>query len=106
MAAPIDPETRALHEKEQKVEEEVRKIVEQYNASSDKEEKAKLKSRLTEVTGDQFAIRQQLREQQVKRMEKELANIRETIQKRTENREQIIKRHVGQLLNESDGLEF
>lgn len=101
-----DPEARALQEKEQNIEAEVQRIVEQYNSSPDKDERAKLKKRLEELSGEQFDIRQQYREMQVKRLETELARIRESIQKRNENREQIIKRHIAQLLNEEDGLEF
>ena len=45
-------------------------------------------------------------ELEVKHLENELARIRDSIKNRTDNREQIIKRHVAQLLHEEDDLEF
>lgn len=101
-----DPEARALNEKEQKILDDVKQIVEQYRASKDQDERANLKKKLAEATAQQFDIRQQYRELEVKRLEKELARIRESIQQRTDNREQIIKRRVAQLLHEEEDLEF
>ena len=106
MPGPVDPETRALEEKEQKIAEEVQKIADQYKSATDKEERAKLKKQLEELSGQQFDIRQQYRGLEVKHLETELARIRDSIQKRTENREQIIKRRVAQLVHEEDDLEF
>jgi len=102
-----DPETKALREKEQKIEEETDKIVEQYNGTQDKEERAKLKKQLQDKTVEQFDVRQQYRELEVKRLEKELAQIRASIQKRNEKRDEIIKRRIGQLIHENEeDLEF
>ncbi len=102
-----DPEVQALREKEQKIEEEAQEIVEKYNETQDKEEQTKLKKQLQDKTVEQFDVRQQYRELEVKRLEKELARIRETIQKRNEKRDEIIKRRIGQLIREEeDDLEF
>jgi len=101
-----DPETQALREKEGKLEGDVQKIIKDYNSSKDKDERAKLKKQLEEVSGQQFEVRQQYRELEVKRLETELARIRESIQKRNEIREQIIKRRIAQLLHEYEDLEF
>jgi hypothetical protein len=106
MQGPFDPETRALNEKEQKTAEDIQKIADQYKSAADKEERAKLKKQIEELSGQQFDIRQQFRELEVNRLENELARIRESIQKRTENREQIIKRHIAQLLHEEEDMEF
>jgi hypothetical protein len=101
-----DPEARALDEKEQKILDDVKEIVEQYRSSKDQNERAELKKKLTDATAQQFDIRQQNRELEVKRLEKELSRIRDSIQQRTQSREQIIKRRVAQLLHEQDDLEF
>jgi len=106
MPGPFDPETRALNEKEHKIAEDVQKITDQYKSSKDKEERAKLKKQIEELAGQQFDIRQQYRGLEVKRLENELARIRDSIQKRTENRDQIIKRHIAQLLHEEEDLKF
>lgn len=106
LSGPVDPETRALEEKEQKLDEDVQKTADQYKSATDKEERAKLKKQLEELAGQQFDIRQQFRGLEVKHLENELARIRDSIQKRTENREQIIKRRVAQLVHEEEDLEF
>ena len=80
--------------------------MDQYRSSTDKDARAKLKKQVEDLTSQEFDIRQQARELEVKRLESELAHIRESIQKRTENREQIIKRRVGQLVHEEEDLEF
>jgi hypothetical protein len=103
---PIDPETRALNEQEQKIDQDVQRIVVQYKPAADKETRAKLKKQLEDLTSQQFDVRQQSRELEIKRLETELTRIRESIQKRTENRDQIIKRRVAQLVHEEDDLEF
>jgi hypothetical protein len=100
------PETIALRDKEQKIVAEINDIAAQYFAKKDKVERTELKKKLEQLVTEQFNIRQQCRELQVKQLETELTNIRETIQKRTENREQIIKRHIAQMLHEQDNLEF
>jgi hypothetical protein len=102
MIGPVDPETRALEEKEQKIADDVQKIVDQYKSATDKAERAKLKKQLEELSGQQFDVRQQRRELEVKRLETELARIHESIQKRNENREKIIDRRILQLLEEDD----
>ncbi len=101
-----DPEAKKLREKEESLVAEIEALAGQYNSSKDKDERAKLKKSLEDLVTQQFDIRQQYRELQVKRLEKELAQIRESIQKRTEIRQQIIKRHIAQMLHEQDDQEF
>ncbi len=100
------PEAKALHEKEQNLVDEIGGIEKQYRSNKDKDARAELKKKVEELVSEQFNIRQEYRELQVKQLEKELARIRDTIQKRTESREQIIKRRIAQLLHEQDDLEF
>jgi hypothetical protein len=100
------PEANELREKEEKVVAAIEDVGNLYRSNKDKEERAKLKTKLAELVGQQFAIRQEYREMQVSRLEKELARVRESVKQRSENREQIIKRRMAQLLNEEDDLEF
>jgi hypothetical protein len=101
-----DPESQDIYEKELKIEEEVNALVEQYRAEKDGDERTKLKQKLNDISSRQFDIRQQNRALEVKRLEKELVRIRESIQQRTENRVQIIKHRAAQLLHEEDNLDF
>jgi hypothetical protein len=103
-----DPEAKELRDKEQNCTDNVNTLVERYNAipATAPGDRAAIKTELEKAVGEQFAIRQEYRELQIKQLEKELARVRETIQKRNENREQIIKRHISQLLHEQDDTEF
>jgi hypothetical protein len=101
-----DPEANALRDKERDCVDEIKKIVDKYNSAKSSGDRAALKTDLEKAVGQQFAIRQESRELQIKQLEKELARIRETVQKRSDNREQIIKRRVAQLLHEQDDMEF
>jgi hypothetical protein len=100
------PEATELRGKEDKIQADTDVLAQKYNGAQSKEERATLKKQLQDKLNEQFDIRQNYRDLQVKRLEKELAQIRESIQKRNENREQIIKRRIAQLLREEDDLEF
>jgi hypothetical protein len=100
------PEANELRERENNIKDEIQAVVEKYNDTQNKDERANLKKKLEELVNQQFEIRQKYREMQVDRLEKELARIRESIQKRNENRQQIIQRYIAQLLNEEDDLAF
>ncbi len=107
LGAPDDPEIKALWEKDHKFEEETQNVVKQYNSSKDKDTRAKLKKNLEEIASQQFDVRQQYRELEVKRLEKELDRIHDSIEKRSEKRDQIIKRRISELIHEDEeGLEF
>ena len=103
-----DPETKELRDKEQECTDKIGKIIEHYNSTpaASPGDRAAIKIELEKAVGEQFDIRQEYRELQIKQLEKELARVRETIQKRNENREQIIKRHIAQLLHEQEDMDF
>lgn len=108
MAIISDPEAKELRDKEQECKDKIEKIVDHYNSTPATAlgDRAAIKIELEKAVGEQFDIRQKYRELQIKQLEKELARIRESIQKRNDNREQIIKHHMAQLLHEQEDLEF
>ena len=103
-----DPETKELRDKEQECTDKIGKIIDHYNTTpaTPPGDRAAIKIELEKAVGEQFGIRQEYRELQIKQLEKELARVRDTIQKRNEIREQIIKRHIAQLLHEQEDMDF
>ncbi|HQU44286.1 MAG TPA: hypothetical protein PK867_15815 [Pirellulales bacterium] len=53
---------------------------------------------MTAVVENHFAVRQQRRELEVKRLEAQLQRLREGLKKRTEERQKLIDEHLSQLL--------
>jgi hypothetical protein len=103
-----DPETKELRDKELECTDNIGKIIDRYNSTpaANPGDRAAIKIELEKAVGEQFGIRQKYRELQIKQLEKELARVRETIQKRNEIRDQIIKRHIAQLLHEQEDMDF
>ena len=101
-----DPEMAKLGQADANQGQMVAKIVEQYKAATGQEEKARVKLELEEAVNEHFSLRQQRRELEVARLEARLKKIRESIAKRYEQGQQIVNRHISELLGEGDDLEF
>jgi septum formation topological specificity factor MinE len=70
------------------------------------EQAEELKTELSEVISKHFDVRQQKRELQIKRMEESLEKLRETVKKRADAREEIVKKRLGELVGEQGELGF
>ncbi len=100
-----DPEMYALVEQDQQLEQQTQELAEQLRrAASDQREK--LKSQLAELVNKHFDVRQQRRALQLKRMEDELARLRDAIQQRHEARESIVKERLLELTGDPRDLGF
>ena len=88
MAITSDPEAKGLRDKEKECMDKIEKIVDHYNSTpaTPPGDRAAIKIEMEKAVGEQFDIRQKYRELQIKQLEKELARIRESIQKRNDNR--------------------
>ena len=73
-------------------------------AASDQREK--LKTQLTDLVNKHFDVRQQRRELQLKRMEDELARLRDAIKQRNEVRESLVKERLLELTGDPRDLGF
>ena len=71
-----------------------------------KEDREKIKTEITEAVTKHFDVRQKRRELQIKRMEDELKKLREAMTKRSESKDQIIKRRLADLVGNEDDLGF
>jgi hypothetical protein len=69
-------------------------------------EREQIKQEITEAVNRHFDIRQERRELQLKRLEEELARLKESIQARQQAREEIVKKRLAELLGETDDLNF
>jgi hypothetical protein len=68
------------------------------------ESKDKIKTQLTETLGKQFDLRQKRHEAEIAALEAQLKKLKELVQKRQENRREIIGKRLDQLVREADGL--
>ena len=66
--------------------------------------KDKIKTRLTEMLGKQFDFRQKRHESEITALEAQVKKLKEIVQKRQENRKEIIGKRFDQLLRDSEGL--
>jgi hypothetical protein len=74
-------------------------LAREYREASN-EVRVKLKGDLKKLVNQQFDARQQRRALQLKRFEEELKRLRDGIDRREKEREQIIDKRVAELLNE------
>jgi hypothetical protein len=67
-------------------------------------DREKIKSQLTEMLEKQFDQRQKRHEEEIKALEAQIKKLRDMVEKRQENRREIIARRLDQVVKESQGL--
>jgi hypothetical protein len=67
-------------------------------------ERDKLKARLGELLDKQFNLRQARHEREIEALETRVKKLKDLVQKRQENRRDIVSRRLEQILRELDGL--
>lgn len=93
-----------LRQSDLELEKQTRDLVEEYQKpTADREQ---VRTELTGVIEKHFAVRQERRELEIKSLEKQLARLRDSLKKRESNRQQIIDRHIAELLGTADELGF
>jgi hypothetical protein len=100
-----DPEMYALVAEDQKLERETQELAHRFRQAK-AEDREKLKAELGVKVNQHFECRQKRRELSLKRMEEELARLREAIQARNETRDQVIKKRLADLVGPALDLEF
>jgi hypothetical protein len=83
---------------------EVHKRVEEYRATQDEKERARIAKELPDLIAKEFDARQEAREQELKQLEEQLHKLKELHAKRGQQKEQIVEERVRQLLRDADGL--
>jgi hypothetical protein len=74
--------------------------------SAEGENKEKIKVKLTETLDKQFDLRQKRHEAEIAALEAQVKKLKEMVQKRQENRKDIIGKRLDQLLREAEGLSW
>jgi hypothetical protein len=100
----VDGEAHKLMESEASSEREARRLVDEYAHTEGESQRAKIKSKLSEVLDKQFDLQQKRREMEVAQIEKQLQKLRELMRKRSEARQTIVEKRLDQLLREAEGL--
>jgi DNA anti-recombination protein RmuC len=67
-------------------------------------DREKIKSQLMEVLEKQFDQRQKRHEEEIKQLEAQIKKLKDLVDKRQENRREIIARRLDQIVRESQGL--
>ncbi len=102
----VDAARVPLMAEEASLSQDVAKLVEQMNASDSNSEKADLKSKLGDALGKQFDLRQKRHQQEIDSLEAQVKKLKELVQRRQDNREEIVSRKLEQIIRDSQGLGF
>lgn len=75
-------------------------------ASDDAEVREAAEGELEGAVGELFDMRTNTRKEQIKDLEKRIATLRKQLEKREDNKSEIVRLHVKTMVNESKGLGF
>ena len=81
-----------------------RKLLSDYIRTDGERERATVLDELTKVVSDQFDMRQEARERELKELEDHVRKLRELHQRRAKEKDQIVRDRVRQLLRDVEGL--
>ncbi len=79
-------------------------MAQQLAAAKSDSDREKIKSQLAETLEKQFDQRQKRHEEEIKSLEAQVKKLRDMVEKRQENRREIISRRLDQIVKESQGL--
>jgi hypothetical protein len=101
MLEKADPEMFKLVKADMDLERQSRELAMQYRrASSD--ERAKLKDKIKEVVAKHFDVRQDRRALELKRLEAQLQHLRESIERRKNERDKLVEQRVSELVGREE----
>ncbi len=105
----LQKENPARFERESKIRELERQgqeLGESYRKAQDEAARKMLRGNLASIITQLFDLREMNRQEEVKRMEAELARLKETLVQRQKNRAGIIERRIQQLAGEAGAMEW
>ena len=101
-----DPEQYQQVVEERNLEAESNNLATQYKNMTNISEKEKIKTELETLLNKLFDYRQRNRIVEIERLEERLANLKEENQNRLDNKDEIVKDRLYELLGEKSGLEW
>jgi hypothetical protein len=93
-----------IQSEEAKLASQTHDLVRQLGEAKDDAEKDKIKTKLTGVLEKQFDLRQKRHTSQLEELETQVKKLKELVQKRQDNRRDIISKRLDQLEREARGL--
>jgi hypothetical protein len=101
-----DPRIRKIGGVEAELMTQTNVLIRELEAADSVSQRESAKTKLNELLAKQFDLRQERHEREIKALEAQVKKLKELVQKRQENREEIIARRLDQLVRESQGLGF
>jgi hypothetical protein len=99
-----DKEMQALLSEEGKSEREAATLVRDYARTENDAERAKIKTKLTELLSKEFDTQQKRRDLELTRLEAQVKKLRDIMRKRSDARQSIVQSRLDQLIREAEGL--
>ncbi len=104
---PRDPRIAELTERYNQLEQQVMQMAREFRQMRPEgQEREPLRQKIAEVTQEQFQIRHQVRQLDIERLQNQLKELQEKLQRREEMKDYIINRRVAQLTEEDDELRW
>ena len=97
-----DPERYELNEKILRMEIQCRNLKFDYMEPASKDEKKGIEKKLKAILPELFDLREKDREFELKRLEKEIAEMKDIMVNRKKHKAEIIERHLNELLQEEE----
>ena len=102
----VDPAQRKLAADEAAIASRATELTRQLEAADSDTSRNEIKAKLREVLGNQFDARQKRHNLEIEALEAQIKKLKDLVQKRQENRVEIIARKFEQIVRESEGLGF
>ncbi len=97
-----DPEMYQLAKSDMEMEAQTRQLVDQFHRAANDADREQIRGKLAAVVDNHFAVRQERRELEIKRLESQLQRLRDAVKKRAAERQRIMEQHISQLLGTDD----
>jgi len=101
-----DPDRYENVLEEKKLEKTTKDLAKKYRKSEDRSEKEKIKAELNELLYKLFEYRQMNRQYEINRLEERLQLLKEDMEERVNNKEEIIENRLDKLIGDNDSLKW
>jgi hypothetical protein len=98
------PQLFTFSAEENNLSRQAEQLAQQLAAARSDSDRDKIKGQLTEMLEKQFDQRQKRHEEEIKQLEAQIKKLKDLVDKRQENRREIIVRRLDQIVKESQGL--
>jgi hypothetical protein len=101
-----DPEMAKLYDRDAELDRRSSELGDQYRRTTDSAQRGELLAKLKSTVTEHFEVRQQRRELELKRLEEQLDRLRSGVKKRSEQKDEIIKQRLDELVGKPDDAGF